>query len=209
MIQETAQEEERAAFIDSTLESCDRLRELGVMLLAYLGYDAKQEEVVDLNLFGRKIIGRLQAEAEANCTLEFVPAQRNLKVSINEESLEQSCLPLLTNAIESLGKTPGTVTLSITQGALTDSEGDVRFPPDWEPGQEDFAIVSVADTGCGISAKAMRDVFDPYYSDKFLGRGMGLPIALSIARAGGGCITARSTPGEGSCFTIVLPVHEP
>lgn len=64
----------------------------------------------------------------------------------------------------------------------------------------------MADAGCGITQEDIEKLFDPFYSTKFTGRGMGLAIVLGIVKAHNGGITMESEPGRGSVFRIFLPV---
>jgi two-component system cell cycle sensor histidine kinase/response regulator CckA len=63
----------------------------------------------------------------------------------------------------------------------------------------------VTDTGCGISAEELARIFDPFYSTKFIGRGLGLAVVQGILGSIGGGIRVRSTPGVGSTFEVLLP----
>jgi PAS domain S-box-containing protein len=112
-------------------------------------------------------------------------------VVASEGQLGQVVLNLLTNAIQSA---PG--------GRKTNVR--VRIGPG-APGR---ALLEVADDGAGISPEVMRHVFDPFFTTRVVGQGMGLGLALShaIVTAHGGTITATSELGKGSTFRVELPV---
>jgi signal transduction histidine kinase len=68
--------------------------------------------------------------------------------------------------------------------------------------------VAISDTGIGIRPEAMEAIFEPFYTTKpaVKGTGLGLPVSYGIVRNHGGEIRVASTPGEGSTFTVLLPV---
>jgi signal transduction histidine kinase len=104
--------------------------------------------------------------------------------------LQQVILNLLTNAIEAtstINDRPRQVTIQTRE--LT--SGDVQ--------------VSVADTGIGISEEMMAKLFEPFFTTRSDGIGMGLSISRSIVEAHGGRIWAESSPGQGSEFNITIP----
>ena len=68
-----------------------------------------------------------------------------------------------------------------------------------------YVRLSVQDQGHGIPADKLDRIFDPYFTTKEFGSGLGLAITYSIVHAHGGAITVESQPGEGACFTILLP----
>jgi two-component system sensor histidine kinase BaeS len=78
---------------------------------------------------------------------------------------------------------------------------------------DDVVAISVQDTGSGMEPDVLAHIFDRYYSGTGprtrggRGTGLGLPISWAIARAHSGNLTADSTPGEGSTFTLVLPLN--
>ena len=68
--------------------------------------------------------------------------------------------------------------------------------------------ISITDTGCGISTENMKNLFEPLFTTKARGIGLGLAISRNLAQANGGSIEVESTEGEGSTFTVILPTKE-
>ncbi|NJD92430.1 MAG: response regulator, partial [Geobacter sp.] len=71
-----------------------------------------------------------------------------------------------------------------------------------------YICIEVADNGCGISEDAKLKIFEPFYTTKFFGRGLGMSAALGIIKAHRGAIQLTSSPGLGAAFTIYLPLQE-
>ena len=84
-----------------------------------------------------------------------------------------------------------------------------RFPVDWQPPGGVYASLAVADAGSGISAADLEKVFDPFFSTRFTGRGLGLPVVLGFVQAHGGAVSVASRPGQGSVFSVHFPVLGP
>jgi len=70
-----------------------------------------------------------------------------------------------------------------------------------------IARVMITDTGCGIPEEHMPRIFEPFFSTKPKGTGLGLAVSYGIVQNHGGNIQVSSQPGQGTCFTIELPVH--
>ena len=113
-----------------------------------------------------------------------------LGVAANPVHLEQVLINLIANAADAMEDMPMRV-LSI---GVSETNGQVR--------------IEVADTGAGIAPDNMANLFDPFFTTKPAGKGLGLGLAISygLVRDAGGSLSARSVPGQGSTFTIVLPV---
>jgi signal transduction histidine kinase len=72
--------------------------------------------------------------------------------------------------------------------------------------QEGMVAIAVKDTGTGISPENMKKLFEPLFTTKVKGIGLGLVVSRKLAEANGGRIEVKSEPGKGSTFTLVLPV---
>ncbi len=70
---------------------------------------------------------------------------------------------------------------------------------------QDAVAVEVKDTGIGLSMEQLNKIFEPFYSEKSGGTGLGLPIARTIIKAHSGQLTVTSNPGKGTVFTVLLP----
>ena len=123
-------------------------------------------------------------------------------------AISQIVTNLVTNAWEACENVQATVTLAITTKAQAEIPVGSCFPIDFQPTAEQYACIEVTDTGCGIPKADFDKLFDPFYSTKFTGRGMGLSIALGVVRAHQGTICVESEEGQGSAFRIFLPITE-
>ena len=87
---------------------------------------------------------------------------------------------------------------------------DVHIPGthlrEWEPTEEAYACIEVSDTGCGMDSETLERIFDPFFSTKFTGRGLGLPVVLGAVKAHDGAVAVESEPGRGAVFRIYLPL---
>ena len=113
--------------------------------------------------------------------------EEDLTVEADEEACYQMVLNILFNAVQAMTE-GGVLTVRI---GLADSGESV--------------CIEIEDSGCGIPADRLEQIFDPFFTDKHRGTGLGLPIAKSIAEQHGGRIEVVSVQGEGSTFSIHLP----
>jgi PAS domain S-box-containing protein len=113
------------------------------------------------------------------------------------EHLYQAFVNLVANAVESMGR----------EGILTVRVGWPEGPAGLPALAHDRLRVEVADTGSGIRAEEAASVFNPFFTTKSGGTGLGLAITHKIVEDHGGAITFRSTPGQGTVFTVLLPIR--
>ena len=113
--------------------------------------------------------------------------------------LRQAIVNLLKNAAESFGDGRGTVWLRAHVATM--ATGDVR-----ELKAGSYLCLQVVDDGPGLPEDLQQHVFEPFYSTKFVGRGMGLAAVQGILRSHNGAVTLRSHPGAGATFSLYLPV---
>ena len=107
---------------------------------------------------------------------------------------------------EASGDGRSAIHLAIKTVTSVDIPATHRFPVDWQPHDPAYACLEVRDTGRGIPAHDVEKIFDPFFSTKFVGRGMGLAVVLGIVRSYQGGITMESEPGRGSIFRAFFPV---
>ena len=118
-------------------------------------------------------------------------------IEFDPTQLQQVILNLVANAAEAMGET-GTLTIGARRRRRGAANGG-----DGAPLQR--VVIEVADTGGGMGPEALARLFEPFYSTKGPGRGLGLAAVAGIVRAHGGTISAASTPGAGTTVSIVLP----
>ena len=80
-----------------------------------------------------------------------------------------------------------------------------RWPIDFQAGASEYVCLEVRDNGCGIGKDELEKIFDPFFSTKFTGRGLGLAVVMGTLKANRGCISVETEPDHGSSFRVFLP----
>jgi CheY-like chemotaxis protein len=129
-------------------------------------------------------------------------------VEADGTQLRQIVMNLITNASDAIGGEDGVITLRTgirhaTREFLRSSYVDDELP------EGQYAFIEVEDTGCGMDEETQARIFDPFFSTKFTGRGLGLAATLGIVRGHRGTIKVRSVPQSGTTFTVLLPCLRP
>ncbi len=115
---------------------------------------------------------------------------------------------MTTNAIEATAEESGSIHLNIKTASSTDISELHRFPIEWAPREQKYVCLEIKDSGCGLQKKDMAKLFDPFFSTKFTGRGLGLAVVLGIVKVHGACITAEKRIEGGSIFRVYFPLLE-
>jgi two-component system cell cycle sensor histidine kinase/response regulator CckA len=115
--------------------------------------------------------------------------------------IRQVLMNLIINASEALGEKEGVINLTtehISVGKNLALNGETELS------EGDYVRLEVSDTGCGVAEEARTKLFDPFYTTKFAGRGLGLAVVQGIVRAHGGAINLVATPGHRTTFQVLL-----
>ena len=187
------------------MEAARQAAHLSTQMLAYLGQALGRQEPLDLSNLCRRGLPALRTTMPKDVALEMNSPAPVLVVSANASQIREVLTNLVTNAWESCAA-QGTVRLTLKTVTAADIPAAHRFPIGWQPHGDAYACLEVMDNGCGIAEKDLEKLFDPFFSTKLGGRGLGLPVVLGIVRAHSGAITADSEPGRGSAFQVFLPL---
>lgn len=136
-------------------------------------------------------------------TLKLALANRQPLIKANPTQVQQILMNLVINAAEAIGDKAGIIQISTGSTMLTPETGTNPSLAGVEPGE--YVYVEVKGTGCGMDAGAVAKIFDPFFSTKFTGRGLGLAAVSGIVRSNHGAITVLSAVGHGSILRVLFP----
>ena len=173
-------------------------------MLAYSGRGRFVIEPLNLSDLVHEIAHLLETSITKSAQLRFeFPAELPL-VEADATQMRQVVMNLIINASEAIGEQNGLITLRT--GTI---QADRAYLADACPIEDrpagPYVYLEVTDTGVGMDEATCTRVFDPFFSTKFTGRGLGLAAVLGIVRGHRGAIKIRSAPGRGTTFTVLLP----
>ena len=175
---------------DVMIREVDRLNRVITELLEFSRPTQLNLKSVDVNDLLEHSVRLVQQEAATkDVTIKLNPPQQLSAVEIDSDRFSQCLLNLYLNALQSM-ESGGQLTIKyfITEGSLIKME--------------------IKDTGSGIKSEDLNKIFDPYFTTKAKGTGLGLAIVQKIIEAHKGEITVRSVSGQGTVFTIIIPIKQ-
>jgi len=181
-------EEDCPVLLDESIEGAERVKTIVMGLRDFSREDSGQFQPADLNRCIESTLKIANSQIRHSSSIE-ADLQPLPPVECNASQLGQVLLNLLVNAAQAIDRPDGLIRVSSRVVA-----GEIR--------------ISVEDNGKGISAEHLNKLFDPFFTTKPVGEGTGLGLSISfgIMQDHGGQIEVTSSPGEGSCFCLILPI---
>jgi len=182
----------------SAIRGAEIVREL----MIYAGQDqANNVEPIDVSRLVTEMLELLKVSISKHAVLT-TNLQKDLPaVWGNAPKIRQVVMNLVLNASEAIGEREGVIKVTtehVSGGKNLVLNAGTDLP------EGDYVRLEVSDTGCGITEEARTKIFDPFYTTKFAGRGLGLAVVQGVVHAHGGAISLVSTPGEGTTFEVLL-----
>lgn len=203
---ESALDPQHAAYdhVEEVLRASQRAADLCQQMLAYAGKGRSTVEPVDLNEVVQEMTDLMKVSLPPTAELALRLTPDLPAVNGDVVQLRQVVLNLLTNAADAVGSRRGWIEIA-TFRSEADPVRDQDAVVDARSGGGPWVGVRVADTGRGMDEDTRQRIFEPFFSTKARGRGLGLAAVLGIVRGHGGALTLRTTEGRGSELQVVMP----
>jgi PAS domain S-box-containing protein len=184
-----------------------RAGELCNQMLAYAGKGKMVMHRIDLGASVSDMTMILEASVSKKIRLVFCSKSSGLFIEGDSSHIKQVLMNLVVNSAEAIGEASGIINIEVGSRFLGESDLDELWLGDSvNPGE--YVYLKVADNGCGMDEESKARVFDPFFSTKFAGRGLGLAALFGIIKAHKGAIEIKSRVNEGTEFTVYFPSEE-
>jgi PAS domain S-box-containing protein len=188
-------------YLDGMLSCSRRMANLASQLLAYAKGGKYRPERIRLDRLVARLVSELRPETPERIRLELHLPEALRPVVADAGQLTMVVTAVVRNAVEAIAD-DGAIVITVSPSTL-DSEAAHALHPTVVPG--DYAVTTVDDTGEGMAPETRDRVFDPFFSTRFPGRGLGLASAYGIVKNHGGYIFVDSEPGRGTRVRILMP----
>ncbi len=187
---------ERMKYIEIIESSAHRGSTLTRQLLTFARKTERRIKLIDVNALVTDTLPLFERGTDKRITIETHLSPDLLATNGDEGQIQQALLNLLTNAREAM---PDGGTLRVeTESLFADSRHTTLRPGP-------FVVIRVSDTGRGMPRDVQSRVFEPFYSTKDQGTGLGLSVVYGVVQSHGGFINLESMPGKGTSVTLHLP----
>ncbi len=175
--------------LEVIVQEAQRCKKIIQGLLEFSRTSEPKTTLMNINNIIHKVVNLLENEFRLHhIQLELETAHPLPEIQIDEAQIEQILVNLTLNAIQAI-EDKGTIKICTSQSV-----------------DEKYVVIEVIDTGCGIPPENLSKIFEPFFSTKPKGTGLGLAVSYGIVQKHGGNIYAQSTLGEGSRFVVELPI---
>ena len=191
-------------YLEEALKASTRAADLTDQISTFSRRKLVKDELVNLNTLIQESAGMLRSMLGEQIQLAIRAAPDDWLIRGDPDQMRSVLVNLVANAREAM-KGVGAITLETRNLAL---EAELALQLSLKPGN--YVVLSVTDTGPGISREAREHIFEPFFTTKEVGEGsgLGLTVCHGIISQAGGSILVASQPGEGASFEVFLPVSE-
>lgn len=187
-------------------QAVERAAELCRQMLSYAGKAQVVESTVDVKILVDEMIKMLRTTINKNVLLTYEGAIGLPTIIGDASQIRQIVMNLIINAADAIGEVHGEIRVALQRLQLSGNPAEkdhqgVTIKPGW------YVLLEVSDNGCGMTDETRQRIFEPFYTTKFTGRGLGMSAVLGIIKAHGGALQLVSALGAGTTFKVYLPVQ--
>lgn len=189
-------------YLDQIQAASERASNLTRQLLIFSKSQPTKASTLDINMTVNELLRLLRNILGENIAVKSELASGLMPVEADKSNIEQLLMNLVVNSKDAMPE-GGQIGIK-TENAVIDGSGD-GLCPELKPGR--YVCITVTDCGIGMDEETLRQVFEPFFSTKETGKGIGLGLTVvhNIVREYKGGIIVSSRPGEGSVFKVFLP----
>jgi signal transduction histidine kinase len=190
--------------LEGVMKTGEQAAHLTRQMLAYAGKGALVVERLRLSALIPEMNRLVRPLISKKIALRLDLDDDSPPIEADRGQIQQVFMNLALNAAEAMDGGEGLIT--VKTGVENVDERYIQSHPEaaeLRPGE--YAFLEVCDNGCGMDDATRARIFDPFFSTKFTGRGLGLAAVAGIVRSHKGAIAASSAPGQGSCFRVLFP----
>jgi PAS domain S-box-containing protein len=195
-----------AEHIQKIGDAANRAGDICRQMLSYAGRNQLQHSPVEMNTLVDDMVKMLSSGINKNVTIELdlqgVPA-----IISDSSQIQQIVMNLIINAAEAIGDKDGIIRISLDRVEFPEGHPAADFTGKIIPAGR-YVCLEVSDNGCGMESDTLTRIFEPFYTTKFAGRGLGMSSTLGIIKSHDGALQLSSTPGAGSIFRVYLPLPD-
>lgn len=190
--------------LDSVEQAVSKAADLTRQLLVYGGTATFAVAPIDLGVLVAEMTELLRVSISKQVRVACEVAQQLPAIEADRAQLQQVVMNLITNAGEAIGDAEGAVSIRVAPVQLDAARVKRDFVgQDLQPGP--MVMIEVTDTGCGMTPDVRDRIFDPFFSTKQSGRGLGLAALRGILRSHRAGVHVESEPGRGTTFAVFFP----
>lgn len=198
------------------VEEVDRLNRVVSAFLVYARPGVGQPRVIQVNDILRRTVQVFETGEGLSADVSTDYGEDLPGIKVDGEQLHQVFLNLMLNAAQAMENqevrrldiSTRTRIVPETIRSSTQITPENNHAPSRETVPSTYVEIRFADNGPGIAPETLENIFIPFFTTKEKGSGLGLAVCQRIVRDAGGEIEVRSQPGQGSIFTVVIPVHD-
>lgn len=191
--------------LQSIERAAQRMAVICSQMLAYSGKGQFSLAPIDIGELVNEMSHLLEISVSKRIVIKYKFADNTPRIKGDVSQLQQVIMNLVTNAAEAIGEKSGVI--SIATGAMDcDRPYLSKVWMNEQLAEGMYAYIEISDTGCGMDKETRIKIFDPFFSTKFAGRGLGLAAVMGIVRGHKGALKVYTETDKGTTIKILLPV---
>ncbi len=187
-------------------KAAERAAELCRQMLTYAGKAQFTQHQINMPVLVDEMVKMLKSTLNQNAVITLNISHNIPVIKGDASQLRQIVMNLVINASEAISDAQGEIRVSLATATIIAGQSKKDHLGKTIPAGQ-YVCLEVSDTGCGMDEDTKQRVFEPFYTTKFTGRGLGMSAVLGIIAAHMGSLQLFSQPGQGSTFKVYLPVQ--